>query len=350
MSEESSTVRHTRRRFLTTAGATGAVALAGCLGGGGGDDDTISFLLNPAEDNVDIELQYQPFVSYIEEDVGVEIETTQTSDYSATFTELESGRGDLADTSPSAIVATENFADPLGLRVAFGAEKYFSLITTPATSDIESLSDLGGEEVAFGSTLSVSGGLVPSLMMKNAGFDIGDIPNGDAEDFTATFTGDHFTAVDTAREDDRIAAAASGAFAVASDVPRQQFEEMSQQFVDISAEYSNTPTDPSEAEMDLLAVSEPIPRAPIMVRTDWDHPKRSEVEDAILNAPDEAYQHDEEQLADELGVDPETEEGQEAISNHQLWFDDVVEADDSDYDYIRTVLDELGLEFEDITG
>jgi len=125
---------------------------------------------------------------------------------------------------------------------------------------------------------------------------------------------------------------------------------MSQDFVDISAEYGNTPEDPSEASMDLLAVSEPIPRAPIMVRSDWDHPDREEIEDAILNAPDEAFRWDEDELAEELGVDPDTEEGQEELSAHQIWFDDVVEADDSDYDYIRDVLDELGLEFQDITG
>lgn len=350
MSEKQSYVDRTRRGFLTTAGAASAFTLAGCLGSSG-EDDTVSFLLNPAEDNVDIELQYRPFVEYIEEEADVTIETTQTADYSATFTEMESGRGDLADTSPSAIVATESFAEPLGLRVAFGAEKYFSLITTPSESDINSVSDLEGEEVAFGSTLSVSGGLVPSLMLSEAGLDIGDIPGGDANDFTATFTGDHFTSVSSAREDPRVAAACSGAFAVASDVPKAQFDEMSQDFVDISAEYGNAAEDPSEAAMDLLAVSEPIPRAPIMVRSDWDHPSRDEIEDAILNAPDDAFQWEsEEALADELDVDPDTEEGQEEISDHQIWFDDVVPADDSDYDYIRTVLDELGLEFQDITG
>lgn len=352
MPEENSAIGRTRRSFLTTAGAAGALAMAGCLGGGGGggEDDTVSFLLNPAEDNVDIELQYQPFVSYIEDEVDIEIETTQTNDYSATFTELESGRGDLADTSPSAIVAIEDFAEPLGLRVAYGAEKYFSLITTPKGSGIESVSDLEGEEVALGSTLSVSGGLVPSLMLSEAGLDIGDIPNGEAEDFTATFTGDHFTAVDTALEDDRIAAACSGAFAVAGNVAQEDFEEMSEEFVDISPEYDNAVSDADEATMDLVEVSEPIPRAPIMVRSDWDHPQRDEIEEAILNAPDEAFQWEEEELAEQLDVDPESEEGQEELSNHQIWFDDVVEAEEGDYDYIRTVLDELGLEFEDITG
>lgn len=349
MTEDSSAFGRSRRSFLTTAGVASAFTLAGCLGSS--EDDNISFLLNPAEDNVDIEVQYQPFIEYIESEVDVTIETTQTADYSATFTELESGRGDLADTSPSAIVATENFAEPLGLRVAFGAEKYFSLITTPKSSSIDSLQDLEGEQVALGSTLSVSGGLVPSLMLSQAGLDIGDIPNGDANDFEASFTGDHFTAVSTAREDERVAAACSGAFAVASDVPRAQFDEMSQDFVDISAEYDGTPEDPSEASMDLLAVSDPIPRAPIMVRSDWDHPDREEIEDAMIDPPDEAFEWDSEQdLAEAINADPDTEEGQEKIDNHKLWFDDVVEADDSDYNYIRTVLDELGLEFEDITG
>jgi len=347
MSERELTANSTRRKFLAATGAASVTFAAGCLGGG--DDDGILFLLNPAEENIDIEVQYQPLIEHVESEVDVEIEATPTSSYSATVTSLESGDGELADTSPGAVIAAEGFADVLGIRKAFGSERYFSLITTRPDTGITELSELAGERVALGATTSVSGGFVPLLMLKQAGLDIGNAPRGEAEDLEIRFTGDHFTAINGVIEDDTIAAAGTGAFVAASNVPQEQFDQMSQDFVDISAEYDSAGEDTSEAELRLLSVSDPIPRAPIMIRSDWEHEKREDIEQALLNAPDDAFQHEEGELAEELDVDPDTEEGQEVISNHEIWFSDIVEADASQYEPIRDILNELGLEFEDIS-
>lgn len=352
MSENDFTANSTRRKFLAATGATGVAFAAGCLGGG---DDGITFILNPAEENIDIELQYQPLIEYVESEADVEIETQAASDYAATLTSLESGDGELADTSPSAAVAAEGFAEVLGLRKAYGSEQYFSLITTRPGNGINELSDLEGEEIAFGATTSVSGGLVPLLMLQNAGLDIGDAPRGDAADFGARFTGAHDVAVNSltggenSDGDPNIAAACSGAFVAAPHVPQEQFDQMSQDFVEISSEYEGAGSATDEAELQLLSVSDPLPRAPIMVRSDWEHDSREDIENALLNAPDDAFQHDEQELADQLDVDPESEEGQEAISNHQPWFSDIIEASAEDFEPIAQVLDELGLEFQDIS-
>ena len=374
MTEDYSDGRRNRRTFLTTTGVIGAGFLAGCVGGdddsGNGDENAtengdengmdngdengsengdengtdngdengttsdgsteLSFILNPAEADVEITEQYQPIFEYLESELAVEIDPIRASSYSATFQNLRSGRGELADTSPSAAVAGEDILDVVGIRVAFGADKYFSLITTTPDSGVEELADIQGEEIAMGSTLSVSGTLVPLVTLKQAGLDIGTAPSGDPPDFTPRYS-DHSTARDQLINNPTIVAASTGAFSTAPHVPQEQFDEMSQDFVEISSEYDGAGEATDEAQLDLLAVSDPLPRAPIMARSDWDDPIRPDVEETLLNAPPEAFQH---------GDDYEGEE---------LWFSEVVPGSSEDYDPIRDVLDELAIEFEDLS-
>jgi len=341
--------RVNRRTVIKSTGAAGIFGLAGCLGGDedgsedeGGDGGTatrgeadgtpeVRFILNPAESDVDIEKQYQPMFDYLESEVDVTVDPVATSSYAATLQEIRRGGGEVADTSPSAAVAGEDVADVIGIRVAFGAAQYFSLITTtPDENGVGSLPELEGQEIAMGSTLSVSGTLAPMVMLKDAGLDVGSAPDGEAEDFTARYS-DHSTARDQLIEDPSIAAASTGAFSTAPHVPQEQFDEMSQDFVDISAEYEGAGSATDEAELQLLAVSDPLPRAPLMSRADWDDPVREEVEAAILDATEEDLAH---------------EEGYEG---EELWFTGVKEGSSDDFEPIADILEELGLEFEDLS-
>ena len=182
----------------------------------------------------------------------------------------------------------------------------------------------------MGSTLSVSGTLAPLTMLKDAGLDIGRAPDGDPPDFTPRYS-DHSTARDQLINDPSIVAASTGAFSTAPHVPQEQFDEKSQDFVEISSEYEGAGSATDEARLDLLAVSDPLPRAPIMARSDWDDPVRSDVEETLLNAPTEAFQH---------GDDYE---------GNELWFSDVVPGTAEDYEPIQQILDELAIEFEDLS-
>ena len=382
MTEKHSERRRTRRTFLATTGVLGAGFLAGCTGdddsgngdgdngtenggdngtenggdngtenGGdngtenGGDNGTengddggttgdgpteLTFILNPAESDVEITEQYRPIFEYLESELPVTIEPLRASSYAATFQNLRSGRGELADTSPSAAIAGQDLLDVVGIRVAFGSDKYLSLITTTPDSGVEQLTDIQGQEMAMGSTLSVSGTLAPLTMLKDAGLDIGRAPDGDPPDFTPRYS-DHSTARDQLINDPSIVAASTGAFSTAPHVPQEQFDEMSQDFVEISSEYEGAGSATGEAQLDLLAVSDPLPRAPIMARSDWEDPVRSDVEETLLNAPTEAFQH---------GDDYEGEE---------LWFSEVVPGTAEDYEPIQQILDELAIEFEDLS-
>ncbi|MFC5279804.1 PhnD/SsuA/transferrin family substrate-binding protein [Halorubrum rubrum] len=344
-----------RRTFVKTAGATGVVGLAGCTGGGGSGDDgsgddgsgddgseggtagdtdstpTAQFILNPAEADVEIERQYQPMFEYLESEVDVEIEPDRAESYTATLQAMRNDQGEIADISPSAVIAGEDILDIVGLRIAYGAAQYFSTVTTTPDSGIESLTDIEGELIYMGDILSVSGTLVPLTVLQDAGLDIGSAPDGDAEDFDAEYS-DHTTAREQMVQRDDVMAATTGAFSSAPYVPQEQFEEMSQDFVDISSEYEGAgdQIEESGTELQLLAVSDPIPRAPLVTRSNWENSVKGEIEEAILNVSEDDLSHGED------------------YDGEPLWFTGVQEGSLEDYEMIANVLDELGLEFEDL--
>ena len=340
-----------RRTFVKTAGAGGVVALAGCSGGGDGGDggggdgsgsnggtsgdmDSVpsaTFILNPAEADVAIEQQYQPMFEYLESEVEVEIESRRAESYTATLQAMRNDQGEIADISPSAVIAGEDILDIVGIRIAYGAAQYFSTITTTPDSGIESLSDIQGELIYMGDILSVSGTLVPLTILQNAGLDVGNAPNGDPGNFEAEFS-DHTTAREQMVQRDDVMAASTGAFSSAPYVPQEQFEEMSQDFVDISSEYEGAgdQIEESGTELQLLAVSDPIPRAPLVTRSNWDNSVKGEIEEAILNVSEDDLSHGED------------------YDGEPLWFTGVQDGTIDDYEMIATVLDELGLEFEDL--
>ena len=318
-----------RRTFLKTAGAASAVGLAGCAGD---DTDSVEFILNPAEADVEITEQYAPIFEYLESEVDVEIESDRAESYTGTLQSMRNDQGDIADISPSAVIAGQDVVDIIGMRIAFGAAQYFSTVTTTFESDVESLDDIVGESVYLGDILSVSGTLVPLAMFDEHGIDIGSAPDGDAEDFDANYS-DHTTARQQMVDRGDVAAATTGAFSSAPYIEQEQFDEMSQDFVDLSAEYESAGSDIGDehGELQLLAVSDPLPRAPLVSRSSWDDPVRDEIEQALLDAPSEVFEHD-----DDYDGEP-------------LWFSGVEEAEMSAYDPIVDTMDTLGLEFEDLS-
>ena len=332
-----------RRRFVKAAGAAGIVGLAGCADDGdAGDDGTtagegddttdVEFILNPAEADVEIVEQYAPIFEYLESELDVAIDASRAESYTGTLQSMRNDQGDIADISPSAVLAGEGVVDIIGMRIAFGAAQYFANIVTTFDSDVESLDDLVDEQLYMGDILSVSGTLVPLAMLDNHGLDIGSAPDGDAVDFDVEYS-DHTTARQQMVQRDDVAAATMGAFSSAPYIEQEQFDEMSQDFVDVSAEYEDAGSDIGDdhGELQLIAVSDPIPRAPLVSRSNWDDPIRDEIEAALLDAPSDVFEHD-----DDYDGEP-------------LWFSGVEPAEMSDYDPIAETMDTLGLEFEDLS-
>lgn len=321
-----------RRKFLKSAGAIGTVGLtgtAGCIGtlggsGGGSGTEEVNFLLSPAESDVDVQKQYKPLFDYLEEEADVTIKSNVAKDYAAVLQALKSGQADIADAAPAVAIAgkKEDATDIMGIRVAYGAAKYFSFLTTKNSYDVSEVSDLKGETIAFADPLSTSGSLFPLYMLSKAGLDVGDAPQGDAKDFTGQWS-DHSTARETLINRDPVKAAGTGAFSTIAHVPKDQ---LPKRVKDINPSVDDAGS--KDPQLDLLQASDPIPRAPILARRDWESDKRDSVRKALLDAEESDL------------VDEDAEE--------KLWFTGVTKGDISDYDPVQSVLDELGLEFGDL--
>lgn len=317
-----------RRKFLKSAGTAGTIGitgLSGCIGNlGGSGEDTVTFTLSPAESDVDVKKQYKPLFDYLESEADVTIESSVAADYSAVLQSLKSDQSDLADAAPAiAIQAGKNdVAEVAGIRIAYGAAKYFSLITTLPEYDIDELTDLKGETIAFADALSTSGSLFPLYALSKAGLDIGEAPNGEAKDFTGQWS-DHSTARETLRNRDEVKAAGTGAFSVADHVTKEGIKSHSDVFADISAEWPvGAKTD--EYKLNVLNVSDPIPRAPILARTNMNEDVKQRCVDALLSAKKE----------DLIKKDAE----------EKLWFTGLEKGSVDDYEPVKKVINELGLE------
>lgn len=314
-----------RRQFIKSAGAAGTIGItgvSGCLGLLESEDSAVRFVLTPAESDVNVKDQYAGVFDYLESETGATIEPQVAGDYPAVLQALENDQADIADSSPTLAVVGDDagVTDIVGIRIAYGASRYFSTIVTEPDSNIESLEDIADETAVFGARVSTSGSLFPLTMLADAGLDIGDAPDGSPNDFEGVWAGDHATAIEQLQERDEYAVAGTGAFVSLPHVPKDQ---LPQQVQEISAEADGAGEE--DPQLDLVAASDPIPRAPILSRSAWDADVRSDIEQALIDAK------------------PEDLQGSEAEDD--IWFTGIEEATIDDYAPVREVKNTLGLEF-----
>jgi phosphonate transport system substrate-binding protein len=318
-----------RRGFLAAAGAGATIGLAGCLGETDSDDgETVRVVLTPAEAEVDIEDQWQPFFDHIENEVDdVTVDVDVAANFAAVAAAIRDGHADIGDVSPEVGIytANEGWADIIGPREQDGSDRYFTFITTTPEYDIEELSDIADYDdpsIGFADPLSGTGSLIPLLMLEEAGLDIGGAPLSESNDFRAEFS-DHSTARETLLNREEVVAAGTGEFSVMPHLPE---DEIPDEVAELSGDYQFV--EDESTDLLLVEASDPLPRAPITVRADWDSPVRDEVVDAILAAEE-----------DDL-VDPDADE--------PLWFTGVNEGDVDDYQEFSDALDELDIDFEEV--
>jgi phosphonate transport system substrate-binding protein len=352
-------MRH-RRTFLKRLGAVGAAGLvAGCSGDGGsgdggdsdggdsdggdsdggsdgggdssdtatpepepdvtfGGDQEINFNLSPSVPQEDLNVQYAPLrdhlESYIEENhatpEGLEARMNIGSNYSAVIQALGQGTADIAETGPFAAavgVQTDN-VEVLVQRYGYGSWTYKSIVAVRNGSDIGSLADLEGRRVAFSDPLSTSGFLFPAAAMKEAGLDIGNLPegNGSQAGFEPVFAGGHVQSY-TLLEQEQVDAAGMGGFV------------------------RDTKTGPTPDAFQEVATTlheaEGLPRAPIVASTQLPDASKEALTQAFLDAPEEVY----------LGADGESD------TEDDLWFGDVREASVDDYQSVVSTAETLGI-------
>ena len=303
-----------RRSFIKAAGVGGTLGitgLSGCIGSFGSQpygDGTVNFMMSPSEPQDYMMSQYRPYAKYLEEQLDdASVDLKYAADYSAVLQGLGSGTADLAETGPFAAALGVN-ADKCAIalqRKGYGSWDYASVLATREDSDIESLSDLEGERVAFADRLSASGALFPLYMLKQAGLNIGDLPSDKSgADFTPQFSS-HAQAF-SALEAGQVAAAGVGKFITLNDA-----RELKDGFRYVETE-------------------DGIPRAPIVVSPTLSDEAKQSVTDALTGAPDSMY----------FGADGE--EG----TDDDLWFSKVREASVEDYQPVIDVAVDLGIKTE----
>jgi phosphonate transport system substrate-binding protein len=298
-----------RRRYLKSAGATGAALLtAGCIGEFGNqayNNGEVNFLMSPTEPQDLMMSQYRPVQNQLESATGEDVQLRYSRSYSTILQALGSGNGDFAETGPFA-AALGVKADKIEIalqRHAFGTWDYHSVIVTREDSDIETTEDLAGKKVAFADVTSASGSLYPLFMIKDAGLSIGEAPgSSEGAAFEGTWSS-HAQAAEALKAG-QVDAAGVGRFIV-WDYDAGDYQE-------------------GIREVDRESG---IPRAPMILSPTLSDEEENTLVDAMTNAPESMY----------FGADGE------ADTEDDLWFDGVQLADLSTYQPVVDVANTLGL-------
>ncbi|MFJ2619291.1 phosphate/phosphite/phosphonate ABC transporter substrate-binding protein [Glutamicibacter sp. NPDC087344] len=237
-------------------------------------DGPINFGIEPFEDPAKLEPAYGVLAEAMERELGCEVEVQVVEDYSAEVLAMRNGKLDLGQFGPVGYVfASEQAgAEPLA---SFGTadgelSTYTAGIWVPQDSEIASVDDLRGRDVALGGVGSTSGDVLPRYALKTAG-----IPEAEVN---INYAGGHPEA---------LLALVNGT------VDAAQIN--TQTLATAQAEGTFNPDDFRQ-----IWTSEPIPNDPITVRPDADPELKKAVKQALLNLPKE----DIEQVGKFLDVDP----------------------------------------------
>lgn len=152
-----------------------------------GDDTTLIFGVVP--DTESTQNNWEPLGDYLEIITGKKIDFFEAADYTALIEASIAGKIDVAAFSGFTYYnATKNGADitPFAGQLTGDLEEpgYYSVAIANPDSGIESLEDFAGESICFVSETSTSGYLFPSKALLEAGVD-------PAADVTPVFAGKH---------------------------------------------------------------------------------------------------------------------------------------------------------------
>ena len=284
------------RLLLAATFALLIISVAGC--GGGGQDaqaqEPLRVGLVPNQNPEKVEAEYAPLADYLSKEVGKRVELSVPASYNAVVEAMASGELDLAYFGGLTYVQARERAKVHPLVTEINPRTrdttYRSVIIVPSESTVREVSELRGEDFAFGSVSSTSGSLYPSIMLKEAGIDyrtdLGE----------TTYTGGH----------DATAQAVAGGRVAAGGIEDRILYRLEEEGAI------------EEGSVRVIAESEPIQGYPWVVRDDLPDDLEGSIADAYLNMEDP-------ELLDLLGA-----EGYERVEAR-------------DYDYVEEQARELDL-------
>ena len=257
--------------------------------------------LIPADDAEQMLRDYEPIRLYLEEKLGIPVEITVTSDYTAAIEAMRSKHIEMAWFGPFSYILAADVAGGEaivnGVRRSDGKSDYHSIIVTRSDSGIKTWADLKGKSFAFVDPASTSGNLIPRKMLMENGI------NPDKDFKTVYYAGTH-NAVELAIANKKVDAGADSDNSYATMVAEGQI-------------------DPKVNK--IIYTSPSIPGSPIAVRNDLPQDLKQKIKNALITM--------DEQTIHKVS-------GWGNIAKYK-------EVKDSDYDIIRETAKILGM---NITG
>jgi phosphonate transport system substrate-binding protein len=264
----------------------------------------------------------QPFVAYMEEQLGIPVELFTGTSYTAVIEAMRADRVDAMLVGPFSYVLAvqEAQAEALGVYIGTRAEPavydpalpahYYSVIFTKKGSGIETVEDLRGKDFNFVDPASTSGHLAPKTLLIQLGID----PDTEMQ---TVFAGSHPTSVISVWNDKAPAGATfetnlyrlrdegqvefCGFEDNQSGLPRSEEE--------IRAVFDACP----EGHLVMIAMTDPIPSTPFAVRNALPDSFKAAVKEALL-----AIKDNPELVAETANwyVDPSAELGLETLDQY----------------------------------
>lgn len=269
------------------------------------DELVVCYLPNEASDEYAEERSQME--SDLSEALGIKVSEINVSDYNAVVEAMRTGNADIAYYGPVSYVQAAERANAEVLVVpASKGEKenagYTSQIIVKADSDIQTLEDLRGKSFAFVDPSSTSGNYVPTLELMNAidGITNESLHTNGAFFESVIYSGTHQNGLQSVLNGDVDAAP------IASTTLTTEIE----------AGRAN------EEDIRIIHESAVIPASPFAIRGDLPEDLKAAVKEFLLNYDNEQY------FVSMLGA----EKGDETR---------FVEASDSDYDYIRELMEKV---------
>lgn len=130
--------------------------------------DTVRFAVTDIEGLEALQQEFGAFEKALEKSSGLEIELFPVSSRTAAVEALNSGKVELVLTGPAEYVVMKELADPK-IVVGWQRPNYYAQIVTLTNGPIDSVSDLKGKTVTFGSVGSTSQHLGPSQVLADFG-------------------------------------------------------------------------------------------------------------------------------------------------------------------------------------
>jgi len=224
-------------------------------------DGPINFGIEPYEDPAKLEPAYGVLADALERELGCQVEVQVVEDYSAEVLAMRNGRLDLGQFGPVGFVfaSQQAGAEPL---VSFGTAEgelssYTAGIWVPKDSDINSVEDLRGKDLALGGVSSTSGDVLPRYALKTAGIAESEL--------NVNYAGGHPEAL-LALTNGTVDAAQINSQAMATAIEQGTFK-------------------PEDFRQ--IWKSESIPNDPITIRPDADPQLKQAVKKALLELPAE---------------------------------------------------------------